>query len=70
MVVILVIALIIFGPRKLPEMGKALGKGLMEFRNATKKLTSEFKEEDSGPEEVHPGSRTSVSAEKETVSQI
>ncbi len=31
---ILVIALIVFGPGKLPEVGKALGKGLGEFRRA------------------------------------
>lgn len=31
----LVIALVIFGPGKLPELGKALGKGIKEFKNAT-----------------------------------
>lgn len=35
LVLILVIALIVFGPGKLPEVGKALGKGLQEFRRAT-----------------------------------
>lgn len=39
MVVILVIALVIFGPGKLPEMGSALGKSLGEFRKATKEIT-------------------------------
>ena len=34
LVVILVIALVVFGPGKLPEVGKALGKGLNEFRRA------------------------------------
>lgn len=32
---ILIIALVVFGPGKLPELGKALGKGLQEFRRAT-----------------------------------
>jgi sec-independent protein translocase protein TatA len=32
---ILVIALVVFGPGKLPEVGKALGKGIQEFRRAT-----------------------------------
>ena len=32
---ILVIALVVFGPGKLPEVGKAIGKGINEFRNAT-----------------------------------
>lgn len=34
-VIVLVIALIIFGPGKLPDLGKALGKGISEFKNAT-----------------------------------
>jgi len=34
-VVLLVIALIIFGPGKLPELGKSLGKGIKEFKSAT-----------------------------------
>jgi len=32
---VLVIALVVFGPGKLPEVGKALGKGIQEFRRAT-----------------------------------
>jgi sec-independent protein translocase protein TatA len=35
LIIILVIALIIYGPGKLPELGKALGKGITEFRSAT-----------------------------------
>jgi sec-independent protein translocase protein TatA len=34
-VVILVIALVIFGPGKLPEIGKSLGRGIKEFKEAT-----------------------------------
>lgn len=34
LVLILVIALVVFGPGKLPEVGKAVGKGLNEFRRA------------------------------------
>ncbi|GMB02245.1 twin-arginine translocase TatA/TatE family subunit [Pelosinus sp. IPA-1] len=33
--VILVIALVVFGPGKLPEVGKALGRGIQEFKRAT-----------------------------------
>jgi sec-independent protein translocase protein TatA len=32
-IVIFVLALILFGPRKLPELGKSLGKGIAEFKN-------------------------------------
>lgn len=35
LILILVIALVVFGPGKLPEVGKALGRGIQEFRNAT-----------------------------------
>ena len=35
MVIVLVVALIIFGPGKLPDLGKALGKGINEFKAAT-----------------------------------
>lgn len=35
---ILVLALLIFGPKRLPEVGRTLGKGLREFRKATTDL--------------------------------
>lgn len=35
LIIILVIALIIFGPGKLPELGKSLGRGIKEFKTAT-----------------------------------
>ena len=38
LVLILAIALIIFGPRKLPEIGRSLGRGLREFRQATSEV--------------------------------
>ncbi len=39
LILILVIALIIFGPRKLPEIGRSIGKGLREFRQATTEIS-------------------------------
>ncbi len=38
LIVIFVVALLIFGPRKLPELGRAIGKGLAEFRRAANDL--------------------------------
>ncbi|MDU4962586.1 MAG: twin-arginine translocase TatA/TatE family subunit [Sporomusaceae bacterium] len=35
LILILVIALVVFGPGKLPDVGKALGRGLQEFRRAS-----------------------------------
>ena len=43
LILILVIALIIFGPSKLPEIGKAFGSTLREFKNSTKDLLSDDK---------------------------
>ena len=40
LIVIFVIALIIFGPRKLPELGRSLGKSLGEFKRASNELRS------------------------------
>lgn len=42
LVLILVIALVVFGPGKLPEVGKAIGRGISEFKGA---LNTESKEE-------------------------
>lgn len=36
--VILVVALVVFGPGKLPELGRSLGKGIAEFKTAVAKL--------------------------------
>ena len=41
---ILIVALLVFGPRKLPELGKSLGAGLREFRRSTQGLKEEFEE--------------------------
>jgi sec-independent protein translocase protein TatA len=44
-IVIFVLALIVFGPRKLPEIGKMLGKGLAEFKKASNELRQTWEEE-------------------------
>ena len=45
MLIILVIALIVFGPRKLPELGRSLGKSLAEFKKASNELRNTLEEE-------------------------
>ena len=42
---IFIIALLVFGPKKLPELGKSLGKGLKEFKKATDELKSNWDEQ-------------------------
>jgi sec-independent protein translocase protein TatA len=45
MLLIGVLLLIFFGPQKLPELGKALGKGIQEFKKASKEITDSVREE-------------------------
>lgn len=75
MVVIAVIALIIFGPRKLPELGKSLGKSIAEFKRASNELKNTLEDEirteelqdarksaQVPPEPAAPGASTSTPA--------
>jgi len=63
LIVIFVLALLIFGPRKLPELGQTIGKWISEFRRVTQDLSEDFKEglekgisdkDISSPEETRP----------------
>ncbi|MFQ5915490.1 MAG: twin-arginine translocase TatA/TatE family subunit [Nitrospinota bacterium] len=75
-IIILVIALLVIGPKKLPNVARSIGKGLREFRRATTDLKDEFQvdeledlevEEDIPPEEKkdEEGEKTSEDAVKE-----
>ncbi|AMM93507.1 twin-arginine translocase TatA/TatE family subunit [Peribacillus simplex] len=46
LILILILALIIFGPKKLPEIGRAFGQTLREFKKSTSDLTKDDYEED------------------------
>jgi TatA/E family protein of Tat protein translocase len=45
LVIIFVVALIIFGPRKLPELGKSLGRSINEFKRASNELKNTLEDE-------------------------
>lgn len=45
LIIIFVVALIVFGPRKLPELGKSLGKGIAEFKKASNELQNTLEQE-------------------------
>lgn len=47
LLLILALALIIFGPGKLPDVGRAIGKSLAEFRNATREVKESVTEAES-----------------------
>ncbi|MBX5458691.1 MAG: twin-arginine translocase TatA/TatE family subunit [Thermogemmatispora sp.] len=54
LVVILIVALLIFGPKRLPEMGSAIGKSIKEFRKGMSDLTRDKEEHDPLDEPFSP----------------
>jgi TatA/E family protein of Tat protein translocase len=65
LVIILVIALIVFGPRKLPELGRSLGRSLGEFKRASNELRNTLDEE-IRVEEQKNAERQRIDAERRT----
>ncbi len=53
LILILVIALVIFGPKKLPEIGKAVGEAIRQFRKTSEKVTDEI-DKATSPDEAPP----------------
>jgi sec-independent protein translocase protein TatA len=62
LVIILVIALIIFGPRKLPELGKSLGKSINEFKKASTELQNTLEREIETEERKERDEKTTATA--------
>ncbi len=65
-IVVLIIALVVFGPKRLPELGRSLGKGIREFRGS---VSGEHDDEDSRPSppaEIE-GARSETAAPEEPV---
>ena len=50
--IVLIIALVIFGPKRLPELGKSLGNGIREFKDS---VTSRHDDDDDEPAEIENG---------------
>ena len=70
LIVIFVIALIVFGPKKLPELGKSLGKGLAEFKRASNELQRTLEEEvrlDDQKQRTGPPAPPQIGASPETI---
>jgi sec-independent protein translocase protein TatA len=64
-VVLLVLALIIFGPKRLPELGKSLGKGIREFRSSVS-----GEKEDEEDEELRELQQSKAKAEAEAIEAV
>jgi len=55
LLVILLIVLVLFGARRIPEVGRSLGKGIREFKKATREITADIDLDD---DETPPSDRT------------
>ena len=60
LLLILGVALIVLGPKKLPELAKTLGKGLAEFRRATEELKDEFRKVETDLDTTEPPNVTTT----------
>jgi sec-independent protein translocase protein TatA len=65
-VVILIIALVVFGPKRLPELGRSLGKGIREFRGS---ISGDSHDDDARPASPHgiEAGRDEAAAQEEPV---
>ncbi len=69
LILILIIALIIFGPGKLPEVGKAIGKSVREFKKATNEVKREFEIDESPVSSVKKEEKPQEEIKQETAQQ-
>jgi len=67
LIIVVVIALLIFGPKRLPEMGSSIGKGIREFKKGMNDLTNPKSEP---AEEVKDDHRKSIEAAREELEAI
>jgi len=68
-VLILVIAMVVFGPKKLPDMGKALGRTMNEFRRASAASFNDFDEVSNEVKQVKEEVVQAANAVKESITQ-
>lgn len=67
LIIILVIALLIFGPKKLPEMGSSIGRSIREFQKGMKEVSKHKEDEDEDDEEVKPTKAKAIERESVTL---
>ncbi|MFB2838563.1 TatA/E family twin arginine-targeting protein translocase [Floridanema evergladense] len=66
MAVILVVALLVFGPKKLPEIGRSFGKAIRGFQEASKEFETEFQRE---AQQLEAAMKSAAPAKSEEVSK-
>lgn len=57
LIVVLLVALILFGPRKLPELGRSLGQAMSQFRRASEDFKRTWEAEAAGGNDARPAER-------------
>ncbi|HLO88330.1 MAG TPA: TatA/E family twin arginine-targeting protein translocase [Nostocaceae cyanobacterium] len=67
MAVIMVVALLIFGPKKLPEIGRSLGKTIRSFQEASNEFQNEFKRE---AEQIEQAVKTTAEIEPKQIEAV
>ena len=65
LIVVLVVALIVFGPKKLPEIGRGVGQAIREFKKASRDLMSHLEIDEPEPPRVYPTATAATSAPAE-----
>jgi len=68
-VVVLIIALVVFGPKRLPELGRSLGKGIREFKGSVTGENDDDDERPAPPPEIEAGAGTPAAAPEDPVAQ-
>jgi sec-independent protein translocase protein TatA len=69
LVIVLIIALIIFGPKRLPELGRSLGRGLREFRSSVAGKGGDEDEDDPDSRELQSAAESDEPVEGEIVGE-
>jgi len=67
-IVVLIIALVVFGPKRLPELGRSLGRGIREFRGSVSGDNDDDDEPPAQPHEIEAG-RSETAPREEPVAQ-
>ena len=70
LILIFVVALLVFGPKKLPELGKSLGRGLAEFKRASEDLKKTIEDEIEHGKQETEAVKQQVSEVRQTIASV